>query len=171
MAWVIGIAVVAFMLAPLIWILPNPRQQRQTRLREAARLRGLQVRVTTLPQTRRQRVRREAEQAVVSYTRPLYNRHRGTGWKLWLQGEPVDDEDQLPADSPLQTVIAEQRSKLPEDSLLLEYTGLGLTLYWSEKGDRGVVESLAEALNNIVRDGKMEDGDGDGAQAGSISAL
>ncbi|GAB3374123.1 hypothetical protein NCG89_01855 [Spongiibacter taiwanensis] len=155
MGWLIGIAVIAFMLAPIIWILPSPRQQRQTRLREAARLKGLQVRVTTLPQTRRQRVRREAQERVVSYTRPIHNRQPGNRWILWLtpQDEPQDDE--LAVDDPLREIIGQQR--FPEDAELLEYTGLGLSLYWRERrADKQTVEALSQVLEIIIRDGGLE---------------
>lgn len=159
MAWLIGIAVIAFMLAPIIWILPSPRQQRQTRIREAARLRGIQVRVTTLPQTRRQRVRREAQERVVSYTRPIHNRKPGQGWKYWLKPCDEVEADALAESSPLQPLLSSLQNKLPADAELLEYTGVGLSLYWRERSaNKDTVEDLAELLEMIVREGKLESG-------------
>lgn len=156
MSWLIALGVLAFMLAPLIWILPNPRQQHQTRLREVARRCGLQVRVVALPQTRRQRVRREPEQRLVSYTRPITTRRPGAPWKLWLQ-EGGDEEGALAGDSSLQAVVAANRSRFPDDALLLEYTGLGLSLYWRERGaDADTVEQLSRALNDIVNEAQWE---------------
>lgn len=155
MAWLIGFGVIAFMLAPLIWILPSPRQQRQTRLRELARLKGLQVRVTTLPQTRRQRVRREAQERVVSYTRPIHNRQPGRGWKVWLVALDEPEEGELADDDPLRSIIEQQ--SLPEDAVLLEYTGLGLSVYWRERrADKQTIEDLARTLEAIIGQGKLE---------------
>ena len=64
MFWIIASLVLAFMLAPILWIVPSPRQRRQMRLRERARELGITVQIATFPQTRRQRVRKEEEYQV-----------------------------------------------------------------------------------------------------------
>ena len=76
MFWIIASLVLAFMLAPILWIVPSPRQRRQMRLRERARELGITVQIATFPQTRRQRVRKEAnaEVATVEALADLMNR-------------------------------------------------------------------------------------------------
>lgn len=157
MAWLIGVGVVAFMLAPIIWILPSPRQRRQSLIRDKARQLGLQVRVTPLPQTRRQRVRKESQVQVVSYTRPIHCRQPGAPWRQWLTAVE-EEENTLDLLSATPAAVRQHLDELPSGGILLEYTGLGLAFYWQELGAQpDTITALSSALEHIVQAAKLED--------------
>ncbi len=148
MFWIIVAAVLAFMLAPILWIIPNPRQRRQVALRERARELGITVQIGVLPQNRRQRVRREAEQNGLSYGMPLPKSRAAEHWRYWLDGA----EDDLPLPSAAVAAhIDSLRDQLPSDAMLLEAGGRMLRIYWREANNAGLgeVDKLAEILGKL----------------------
>lgn len=153
MTWLIAIAVLGFMLAPLIWIIPTPRQARQAKLREHARKLGLQVQVLALPQTRRQKVRREKEYNGVCYALNLGLRKPRPAWRYWFAAEHAADDDAVALPETVQVAIDRQRKQWPGDALVLEFNGQSLRLYWFERGlEFSTVEQLAGALKQLAED-------------------
>ena len=152
----IAIAVLAFMLAPIIWIVPTPSQKRQARLRERARQLGLEVKVATLPQTRRARARREPEQQILRYTHPVQKPARADHWYYWLvQSEPEDTT--APAD--IADRLHRERDDWPKGTVLIEGSPRGLSVYWKESGaDIPEVENLATVLAKLVKELHLEQG-------------
>ncbi|MBD2858525.1 hypothetical protein IB286_05835 [Spongiibacter sp. KMU-158] len=151
MTWLIAIAVIAFMLAPLVWIIPTPRQAKQARLRERARQLGLQVQMLAQPQTRRQKVRKEAEEQGVCYSLPLVKRNSTAPWRYWFSEAAAAEDDAPALPQELLAIIEAQQAFWPKDALQLEFTGQALRLYWLERGlELGSVEQLAVALKNIL---------------------
>lgn len=150
----IAIAVLAFMLAPIIWIVPTPSQKRQARLRERARQLGLEVRVVTLPQTRRARARREAERQILRYTLPLTKPARSDHWHYWLmESEPEDNT--APGD--MAQRMNDCRQQWPKGTALVEGSPRGLSVYWRESGaDVPEVEALAHLLTSLVKELHLE---------------
>lgn len=157
MGWFIALAVMAFMLAPVLWIIPSPRQLRQEKVRTRARQLGLQVKMTAMPQQHRAKVRGEDPRQGLCYTRPVYGRRNSPVWTLWLceieEREPASPQPPQELTNFIQTL----RGVLPADATLIERNELGLCLYWYERNaEEETIESLATALNQIIEFGNME---------------
>lgn len=160
MGWVIAVVVISMVLAPLMWIMPTPTQKRQARMREAARQCGLQVRIGPLPQTRRDKVRRQPEETGVSYIRQ-HPRSR-TQWPRWIAWREVPEgESRLP-----ERLAPEQRQllqdileQLPADAVAVECNQQGLIVYWRERGDEATVRQLAQLLERMAQSIGAENGD------------
>ncbi len=150
MIWLIAVAVLGFMLAPLVWIIPTPRQNKQARMRERARQLGLQVRIVTLPQTRRQKVRKEEELPGVCYSLDLAKRSAKPAWRYWFDPQLAAEDDVSLLDDGVLTAISAQQENWPKDARQLEFTGLSFNIYWLERGlDPEAVEKLAVALRGL----------------------
>ncbi|WP_373079409.1 hypothetical protein [Zhongshania sp.] len=157
MAWLIGFAVIGFMLAPIMWILPSRRQSQQVAVRAAARAHGLSVKVVAMPKSRRERVRREEDVFGVCYTRAVHNKKPLPSWKYWLLDIPEGEDDVQPCSSQIASIITEVRSLLPADATMLEFTPIGLHVYWREcQADEQVVANIASCLNTIVEKGRLD---------------
>ncbi len=157
MAWLIGFAVIGFMLAPILWILPSRRQSQQAAVRAAARAAGLSVKVVAMPKSRRERVRREDDVFGVCYTRPVHNKKPLPSWKFWLLDIPEGEDDLVPCSPEVLALIAEFRGLLPNDATMLEFTPIGLHVYWRERqADEATVADIALCLNSIVEKGGLE---------------
>lgn len=148
MFWVIAIAVLAFMLAPILWIIPSPRQRRQAELRERARQLGVSVQITQLPQTRRQRVRKEAAIGGLCYAMTLPKSRAGERWRYWLDGS----EDDVPGPpAPIAERIEGLQVRLPSDTIVIEAGSRMLRIFWHEAhADIAAVENLADILSLLV---------------------
>ena len=158
MGWLIGVVVIGFMLAPVMWILPSRRQSQQAEIRALARTLGLSVKVVAMPKTRRAKVRREEDMFGVCYTRVLHNKRPLAGWKYWLIDVPDGDDDAVVPDGAMVEIIEKCRQMLPRDASMLELTPLGLNVYWRDiHADVDVVTSIAECLNAIIAEGRLED--------------
>jgi hypothetical protein len=158
MAWLIAVVVIGFMLAPVMWILPSRRQSQQAEIRALARTLGLSVKVVAMPKTRRAKVRLEEDMFGVCYTRILHNKRPSTAWKYWLSDVPDGDDDAVALDATMIDIIEKYRRMLPRDASMLELSPLGLNVYWREiHADVDVVTSIAECLNTIIFEGRLED--------------
>ncbi|WP_320838037.1 hypothetical protein [Zhongshania sp.] len=157
MAWLIGFAVIGFMLAPIMWILPSRRQSQQAAVRAAARAHGLSVKVVAMPKSRRERVRREEDVFGVCYTRSVHNKKPLPAWKCWLLDIPEGEDDLEPCSPEILMLITECRNLLPNDATMLEFTPIGLHVYWRERqADEKVVADIALCLNTIIEKGRLE---------------
>ncbi len=157
MTWLIGIAVIAFMLAPIMWILPSRRQSQQAAVRAAARSLGLSVKVVAMPKTRRERIRREDDVYGVCYTRGVHNKRSLPAWKFWLIDIPEGEDDVVPCSAEIAALISECRGLLPSDATMLEFSPVGLHVYWRERqADEKVVAEIAQCLNTIIEKGGLE---------------
>ena len=150
MFWIIASLVLAFMLAPILWIVPSPRQRRQMRLRERARELGITVQIATFPQTRRQRVRKEEEYQSLAYCMPLPKVRAAERWRFWLDAATQQDEELSPSASmaeALQRVAVE----LPGDCQVVEAGGRMLRVWWREAyAEVATVEALAALMNRMI---------------------
>lgn len=137
----------------VLWLKPSAAQQRQTRLRLLARQLGLDVRLATLPQTRRARVRGEAER-------------QGAVYRLLRFGEKVDTpltylvcradaqsdwEAEAPEALPpaVHAELERVLSQLPSDAVAFEITPVGCGVYWRERGDEEIVRALKRQLEVV----------------------
>lgn len=149
MVWLVTFIVIAMLLAPVMWMMPSRQQKRQICLRERARQHGLQVSIGELPQTRRQRVRREAVEMGVAY---LLRTAREKGavrsrWLLWRDPSVEQDAGGLPV--AIAARVEELRSRMPADMLALEAGAAGYTAYWRERGDEETVDRIAALLQEV----------------------
>lgn len=146
MAWLLVLVVVAFVAAPVVWMMPSKAQQRQVAMREAARKAGLQVRIGPLPQTQRQQVRQEDKRNAVCYGLLLKrdNRAAAEEWLVWRED---DEDDQRSLHAPAAAREAALALLAKYDTVrCLERNELGLWLWWFERGEPPLVADLAEAL-------------------------
>lgn len=153
MGWLIAVLVAAMVLGPVLWMKPSAAQQRQTRLRLKARQLGLDVRLCNLPQTRRQRVRREDPVQGVVYRLPVPDRRKVVALEYLTVreagGSPWEVEGQ-PAPGPgLQPVLQAVCAALPGDVIGLEVAPQGPACYWRERGDEDTVAQLAAELQRL----------------------
>lgn len=150
----IAIAVLAFMLAPIIWIVPTPSQKRQARLRERARQLGLDVKVTSLPQTRRARARKEPQRQILRYTWPVQKAARQEHWYFWLT-EVEPDDNTAPAD--IAGHLSTDQIQWPKGVVLVEGSPRGISVYWREGGaDVDDVDTLASQLRTLSKEWGFE---------------
>lgn len=150
MFWVVIFCVLAFMLAPILWIIPSPRQKRQIALRELARRSGVQVQIGSLPQSRRQRVRKEAQMPGLAYCLMLPKGGRLARWRLWFNEEGgYDDIPQPPVD--VLDKIRRLRDNWPLDVILIEASEHMLKVYWREhNAEPATVEALVSAMKSVL---------------------
>lgn len=141
-------------LSPVAWMMPSPRQRREARLRECARRLGLEVRIGELPQTRRQRVRREAPVQGVIYRLPLrkgwphVRAHlisRAAANAAWEMAE--ESPELAPA---LAQTLQRIADRMPADVVAIELAGSGPAIYWRERGDEQTVVKLHELLTELA---------------------
>ena len=145
MTYLIIFVVLAFVLAPVFWIMPSPGQKRQIQLRERAMALGLQIKICDLPQTRRAQVRKEPAQQGVVYR--LHWRHPLSGpalFHLLCQRGATE-----PLDTVAGGILQRALDNLPETVVAIEYTNSGVAVYWREGGGVERVEQLYNALQGL----------------------
>ncbi len=141
-------------LSPVAWMMPSPQQRRQAKLRERARKLGIDVRIGELPQTHRQRVRKEPPEQGVVYRLPLRD-----GWSqprayLYCRASAADTWEAQAGSSPLapavETVLQQVAARAPADVLAIELAATGPAFYWRERGDERVVEKVLGLLTELA---------------------
>lgn len=148
MSYFIILLVIALMLAPIFWIMPSPRQKRQTQMRQQAMAMGFQVKIAPLPQTHRDTVRQVAPSPGVVYRLP------------WANGRPVREpfqhvlvrNDNLQAavgTIELYELLTSTLQSLPEDIVAFEYASSGISIYWRERGGAERLPALHQQLLDI----------------------
>ncbi|MBB3046493.1 hypothetical protein FHR99_000729 [Litorivivens lipolytica] len=151
MTWLIAFFVVAFVVAPVIWVMPTPAQRRQARIRQHAHTLGLSINIVELPQSRRAQVRKEGAQLGVRYCLPIKrekNVYRPQ-WLLWRV--PPEGEDDVPPHCP-KAVSAQAdalRARMAEDVVALESGPEGYAVFWRERGEEEAVDRVAALLEDV----------------------
>ena len=150
------ITVVALLLvfSPVVMMMPSPRQRRQAQLRERARRLGIDVRVSELPQTRRQQVRREPVEQGVVYRLPQRDGwHQARAHLRCRAGaaEPWEVQEGSPSLSPsLEAAVMQVAERMPTDAVALELAATGPAIYWREYGSEQAVERVHLLLTELV---------------------
>lgn len=152
MQWLIALVVISLLLAPVMWMMPSKQQQRQGRLRMAARSAGLQVQLAPLPQSRRQQVRKEDTVMGVCYTLLI---PRTKGWQRgqWFAWRRAPEEEARFAGEPgtaLQAQLESWFGTVSADVVAIESDQRGLSLYWRERGSEEDVQVMAEATRRLA---------------------
>lgn len=147
MSYLIILFVVALALAPIMALKPSKQQKHLIKLRDCARQLGLQVQVCEMPQTHRQQVRREDTESGVVYR--LLWRHPLAKVRqiqfLLLRAET----ERNTAPEPVLTALQDCLAQLPEVIAAIEFTHIGVAVYWQEQGDVAEVEAISRQLSGL----------------------
>ncbi len=140
----------AMVIAPLMAFKPSKTVKRQMAFRERAIALGLQVKVADLPQSHRDKVRREAIEQGVVYRLPFIRRQSlahinrqccvNTEQGLEWSGQ-VEDV--------VKVLFEAQFQQLTEDTVALELSSVGVGVYWREQGTIERVEQLHQVLDSL----------------------
>lgn len=137
MVWLLIIAVVGLVFAPVMWLKPSPRQRRLVKLRAAARREGVAVRLES-PPLHAARSRMAAYRWAFTQARPgpdfvlVREQAASTSLKTFREGWRWRVEPLRPPSAEAVERLEEALSALPEDALVLECGDHALTLWWEE---------------------------------------
>lgn len=149
MKYVVIVLILALLLGPVVWLRPSPVDQRRERQRNRARALGLQVRVCDLPQTRRERVRREHTAVGASYSLLMDDREMPAGYWLHASDGSWQDADGDPLPAAQQDWLSAAEVDLPAGVVALQRGGRMTTAYWDERGGEGGVDAVAAVLRRL----------------------
>ncbi|WNK19204.1 preprotein translocase subunit YajC [Halomonas piscis] len=152
MQWLIVVAAILMVVSPVMWLKPSPRQRRQSRLREMARQRGVEI------------AHREAPLHRVKDKMPAYrlrypDEHPGPDFVLVRDSVASAELDRYCPGwrfriAPLRPLPASARqalealiAKLPEDVLVVQSSAAALTLWWWESA---TAESFAPCVKEAA---------------------
>lgn len=151
MQYLIIFAVLAIVIGPVMWIMPSPSQRRIVKLRNYAISKGFHIKVADLPQSHRQKVRREDPVRGVHYSLPLLVKPKPGDEKfiycltrLGTQPQWVDDD--IPGNANLMEQLL---AAMPEAVVAVEYASYGVAVYWREKGGNDAVDIIAQQLQSF----------------------
>lgn len=144
MSYMIIIAVVLMVVAPIFWFMPSPEVRRQVKLRERAMHLGLQVQICDLPQTYRAKVRKEYIEKGVVYRLPWKQPKSSAG--TFCQQLVANDSNDSGLDSGLEAILASAIAEMPADIIAVEYSTPGVAIYWREKGEVEKVDKIFDCL-------------------------
>lgn len=151
MAVLIAIVAILMVFGSVMWLKPSAAQQRQTRMRLAARELGLDVRLAAVPQTRRARVREERPEQGVVYRLLQFGDKKNALQRdyLWCRDNAGSAWEIEVTDGLSPTLRAQAESvfnELPADVKAVELTPNGPGFYWLERGGEDVVRRLHDVL-------------------------
>ncbi len=150
---IIAIIAVLVLAGSVLWLKPSAAQQRQTRLRLLARQLGLDVRLCTLPQTRRARVREERPQQGVVYRLLRFGEKPPKTFEYLLCRVDAQTAWESATDVELPLSVRAELDRmlpqLPNDAVAFEITPQGCGVYWRERGDEEAVRLLKRLLESM----------------------
>jgi hypothetical protein len=153
MGYIVAIVVILMIVGSILWLKPSPAMQRQARLRTLARDLGIDVRLCSLPQSRRARVREERPEQGVVYRLPIFDPGAAAVPHYLLCREnaeaPWSSEADAPLAPPLQSLVDRVCAGLPFDAVALELGPAGPAVYWRERGDDDVLRRLYKSLEDL----------------------
>jgi hypothetical protein len=123
-------------------------------VREQALIQGLQVKVCDLPQSYRAKVRLESAAKGVVYRLEWQDKlRRNTALNILVMREKdVDQYDALDDNENivgLKNTLNESLQRMPEDVMAVEYSALGLGVFWREKGTKEQVVFIKQELERL----------------------
>lgn len=155
MGVIIAIIVALAMIGSVLWLKPSAAQRRQTALRLLARQLGLDVRLCTLPQTRRARVRAELPQQGVVYRLLQFDRKAGKPFEYLLCRADAqaawESESEVEMPASVRAEIDRILAQLPADAVAFEIAAHGCGVYWRERGSEDTVRLLHHLLETMQR--------------------
>lgn len=157
MVWLIILIVVGLVFAPVMWLRPSPRQQRVSRLRDAAMRAGVRVRLGPSP-LHGGGDRMPAYRWPYPAERPgpdfmlVRERRASEALKPFIEGWRWRKEPLKALPAPLHERFAAVLAELPEDAVAVESEAEALTLWWDESLAPEPFAPLVGALGEL-RDG------------------
>ena len=145
MSYLIILLVIAMAVAPVLALKPTKKQRLLVRLRDRARLHALQVQLGELPQTHRQKVRLEDPEPGAAY-RILW-RHEEAKTRQFQYVLHRDEVERISAPETIVMALREALDNLPENIVAVEFSNLGVAVYWRETGDEAEVDLIANQLS------------------------
>jgi hypothetical protein len=153
MGYVLAIVVMLVIIGSVLWLKPSAAQQRQARLRLLARELGIDVRLCSLPQCRRARVREERPEQGVVYRLPVFDPAAADVPHYLLcrdnASAPWSAEIAAELSPALQAEVDRACGALPADAVALELSPAGPAVYWQERGDEDVLRRLYKSLEDL----------------------
>ncbi len=153
--FVILILAVSLVLGPIAMLRPNPAQKRKEALRHYATEKGLRFTLRKLPM-----LKTDMEEPGVSpvyYLSPLAAMQSLSTWILVRthyehEGNFYRDWDWHDENRPNQSVrekLLDYLSQLPDSITVVAQGEAGTSIFWSEKGDKEIVDLIARMLNDL----------------------
>lgn len=151
MQYLILFAVLAIVIGPIMWIMPSPSQRKLVKLRQYAIAKGFHIKVADIPQSHRQKVRREDPIRGVYYSLPLLIKPKAGDEKFHFcltrsDGSPEWVDDNIPVNA---SAMEELLTAMPDSVIAVEHASYGVAAYWRERGGEGSVDQIAEQLQNF----------------------
>lgn len=144
MSYLIILFVIALALAPVLALKPSKAQKHLVKLRDCAREAGLQVQLGHLPQTHRQQVRREDPESGAAYRLLWRHEQAKISQFQFLLLRQETEVSKVPP--PILQVLEAALVQLPGIIEAVEFSNLGVAVYWREKGDCDTVGEIARCL-------------------------
>lgn len=150
MSYLIIAVIVAIVIGPVMWMMPTAKQRKQAELRQSALSQGFTIKVCDLPQSHRQRVRKESAIKGVIYRLPIqtdrpivmsavYCFSRVDDELAW-QGRPLESAKGL---------FVTALEQCPDSVVAIEYSAAGIGCYWRERGGMEAVSQIKLALSEL----------------------
>lgn len=146
MNYLIIAIVVIFVVGPIFWIMPSPGQKKLMQYRQRAMSLGFQIKVCDMPQTERQRVRREDPRHGVMYRLPWQQKRKAEVFQHLLLRAEIDTTVSGHGRTPLEEKLHHALLELPEQVKAIECAAQGVAIYWNEHGGIDLLETIYQRL-------------------------
>ena len=142
--WLV-VSILAVVLSPLAWLRPSRKQSEQMNLRLEGRRMGLAMQLA--PQQWPHWLEQEPPSPCPQYHRARRKGHEDS-WCYWQVTPGVwwNQWRETCADPRHLDVL----SRLPESVYKLEADSRMIALYWSERGEKSVLQDIAQALDTLA---------------------
>lgn len=140
MTWFIVFLVFAMLVSPIAWLIPSTSQKRIEAMRAEARKQGFHVQLVSLPQTRREQVRKQEVIQGACYRLPWRDDLRCSRECQFLRDQPPEERA---GDWPEACFDA-----LPSSVVALDSNRLGTAMYWREQGEPEQLVSAVGVLQD-----------------------
>ncbi|MEH6549679.1 MAG: hypothetical protein V7711_09425 [Pseudomonadales bacterium] len=150
--WILAVVVISLMLAPVVWMLPSPRQKQLTRLRAHALQLGVRPELRKPPQELAHLVGSQVMRYVLERN-DLSPRLRNKLLR-WVILRRIDENNSNGfsttqahlLSSELELMLAD----LPETVMMIELIGGSARIYWREQGTEATVDTLAQTMQTLL---------------------
>lgn len=145
------IVVIAVVIGPVFWMMPSPQQKQKAAMREYAQSKGFRLKVCDLPQSHRERVRKQGVSRGISYglTSPYklpVNLAYGRLLRADLAFECGADSDKY-----LEPLLIEALKLFPSEVMAIELNQSGFQCYWTERGGQKNIDVIHAAAQRFYK--------------------
>ncbi len=149
MNYLIIALVFAMVVSPIFWIMPSPRQKKLMQFRQRAMALGFQVKVCELPQTERERVRREEPKQGVMYLLSWQQKRKTEMYQHLLIRTEIDTATAERIWTPMEEKLRQALLELPVQVKAIECATPGVAIYWTEQGGIELLETIYQRLFSL----------------------